>query len=717
MHHWLTNEWYKFRVAQKLFFHQEPASRTKTILSGIDRYAPVTFARATNGYVYMASGLAPVMKWDGVKHTAIPAGVPAPTQAVTIAGMNPGTIDGTYTAYLRFLDADDNPSNLSPVSTEISVTDVAKLVYTNVQVPTDKRVRRRQLLRNTSGQALTYYVDIDTADLFSTTFTSTKDDNALSLEEAVPLFDDEGRSIATRFGVPPNDKPIIVFYNGRLLMGGEIVYEQGHIEVTNGSASAVGIGTAFDDAMIGRFLYVVGGSRTYEISAVNEATQTLTLLETYRDATDLFAPYAIRSPPAQRTLLYFSEAGQFDAWPATNAFDVGGSDDLEEEVTGLVSTQSFIYVVQRRHIYRVSYHEDPLVDGGAFMAARRGCVNNRCWVHVDGWTYMLDDRGIHRFDGSDAVEDLSWQVQDLFWLDRLPGELRVNWSAYRLFHASHHRDQATIRWFVAFSGDYMPRHAICYSYKVEQFWIEEYASPIGASELIKLAQPISAVASSSARAFALAFGQLDVTDSEAGDTRGIVDDSGPMWISDADATWPTAGVVGAPVAIVAGRGKGQVRSIYAASAGRLWVTQPWLVQPDDTSTYQIGAVAWKWSGSWLRWVRDEDNQPRRVTVHFQPLKRENEADVRIFTDYNKEPDVWALDWPTTEAEGDGVVLTADSPDAVANLTQNKGFVQLRLDDWSELSSWQGERIAVELRGFSGRDPVRIYEINVEGAVE
>ena len=37
--------------------------------------------------------------------------------------------------------------------------------YTNLPLPTETKVRRRQILRNTEGQASTYYVDIDTTDL------------------------------------------------------------------------------------------------------------------------------------------------------------------------------------------------------------------------------------------------------------------------------------------------------------------------------------------------------------------------------------------------------------------------------------------------------------------------------------------------------------------------------------------------------------------------
>ncbi|HEX5273498.1 MAG TPA: hypothetical protein VFW33_23545, partial [Gemmataceae bacterium] len=387
-------------------------------------------------------------------------------------------LSGTYTAYQRFIDADGNPSNLSPVSNTLAANNAARILYTNVPVPTDPKVVRRQLLRNTSGQATTYYVAVDTTDLQATSFADALSDETLANQEAVPLFDTTGDSLANRYTVPPSDKPFIAAYLDRMFAAGEVSYTDGSAIVTNGSAAVTGIGTQWTTSLAGRFLYVTGVNQPAQISSVDPVGQTLTLLSPYQGPSDNFASYAIRPPPAERKVIYFSEPGLPEAWPATNGITTEQNGDV---VTGLLSAESFLYILQRKHVYRLTYHLGPLVDGGVFLAALRGCVNNRSWVYLDGFVYMLDEQGVYRMGGGGSPEPLSAAVQDLFFVDRTGGGLRINWEAQEWFHALHCKDERTIRWFVALSGGRLPRHALCYNYDSRAWWVEEFAFPVGAS--------------------------------------------------------------------------------------------------------------------------------------------------------------------------------------------------------------------------------------------
>lgn len=701
-------------VSHRLLFSQDQSPSTGNALTGLPRFFPICFARATNGYVYMATGLTPVTKWDGLRAEAITAGVPAPAAALTLAATGNGDISGRYTAYQRFIDADGNPSNLSPVSNEIVVTDVATVLYTDVEVPTDKKIVTRQILRNTDGQSLTYYVDVETTDLNLTSFSSTKLDTELRLGVAVPLFDTEDRSLANRFGVPRNDKPLIAYYNSRLFLAGDITYAEGHIEVTNGSTTVYGIGTEWTDSFTDRFLYIVGHDRSYEIASVDTDNQTLTLESAFRGTTDTLAEYAIRSAPAQRTLMYFTESGRFDAWPAVNSLEISSSEDLEEEITALLVSQSFLYIIQRRHIYRMTFLADPLTDGGVFLAARRGCINNRCWVNVDGWTYMIDDRGAYRFDGSDQVEELSMPIQDIFWNNREGSDARINWKASRLFHASHDRDDATVRWFVALSGQRVPRHALCFNYQNQQWWIEEYPWPVGASELVRRLPPRAILSGPPRRVYTTNVGTLDGPNQDAGDTRCDVLSAGPCSVTTQDAIFPVSGVVGNPIAIVEGRGKGQVRVVSSVSGQTVRTTQRWSIRPDTTSVFQLGGIRWKWLSGWFNWAFKEEDQVRRIIFGFQPVTHSNTFDLRVYRDYAESPEVWQLTWPNTPAEASGVETTRDDPDAVFDLTQEKGYAHLRLDSWKSFDEWRRDIISLELRGFSGHDHVQIFGGVIQG---
>jgi hypothetical protein len=101
---------------------------------------------------------------------------------------------------------------------------------------------------------------------------------------------------------------------------------------------------------------------------------------------------------------------------------------------GLLVKGQFLYVVERRHVYRLTFQEDPLGDGFTFLTIERGCVNNRCHVTVEGITYMLDEAGIHGFDGQET-ENASDPIQNIFQVDGTE-PLQVDWTAdQRLWHA------------------------------------------------------------------------------------------------------------------------------------------------------------------------------------------------------------------------------------------------------------------------------------------
>lgn len=705
-------------VRHTVFFRSRIQSRGPVIAAQLPRLFPLEFARATNGYIYMASGVSSVIKWDGLSHQVKTAGVEAPETAVTLEATGSGTITGSYQAYLRYVDEDGNVSNLSPVSETVVASDVGKIVYTDVETPSQDKVLRRQILRNTAGQFLTFYVDVDTTDTFSTTFESTLTDADLRNQTAQPLFDPSlATQLANRFGVPPADKPLIAYYQNRLWLYGDIEYAVGNIQVTNGSATVTGIGTEWMDGLAGRFLYVNGSDVEYEIESVDEEAQTITLTAEYKGTTNKFALYSIQSDIIVRNQLAFSEPGQFDAWPAAQTMEVASSDDIDDIPTALISTQSFLYICQRRHTYRLSFLHDPFVDGGIFLSARRGVINNRCWQNVDGFVYMMDDRGVYRFDGSDQVEEVSLPVQDLFYFDKEPGGIRINWEAARFFHSSHDRNDSTIRWFVALSGQRLPRHALCFNYVSPQFWLEEYPWPIGDSCLLKTVNPVPVGAGKGGDTFAFGVGTLDQVLARDGDTRGNVVSAGLRTVVvDSSLTLPgSANLVGAMVSIVSGRGKGQSQRIASVSGQTITVLRPWATRPDSTSVFQLGAVSWRWKSHWARWLIDETTNTRRVTAGFKPNAHASTMDMRVYRDYSETPLEWSIDWPVGASDGSGITTKAGDPDAVIDLTQDRGFSYLTLDGFKEYNRWRKDLVAIELGGFSSEDRSVIYEVNLEGA--
>lgn len=670
--------------------------------------SPENYAETPDGHLYIADGLNPMTRWDGAAASTVPVGVTAPAAAPTLTASGAGTITGTYYGYVRFLDELGAWSDLSPVSAACVAASNSTVTYTNVPTSAQVNVQRRQLLRNTSGQATTFYVDVDTADLVSTTFTSTQTDGQVAAGLAVPLFDAQGRILANTNGVPPAHKAALAYHLGRMFAGVQRDYTAGSVSVTNGSAAVTGVGTAWTAPMAGRFLYVDGATASYQILSVNVAAQTLTLAATYADLTNQFGTYAIRPAPAERRLIYYTEAGRPESWPAFDALSLQEDGD---EITGLFVMGSFLFIVERRHVYRFTFQDDPAVDGFVFLSGNRGCVNQRCICVVEGSAYMLDESGVHAFDGGES-DPVSVPIQQTFFPYDAAG--RVNWNAADYFHAAHSPAEQVIRWFVALSGEYLPRHALAYNYRDKRWWVEEFSRPVGCSALGTWQGQRRVYHGTNAfKTLLYAAGRLDGPDPTAGVTRATLTGATSYTFTDAVSQWPASGLVNFPVVIVSGRGEGQLRTVYKVVGQTGYVRTPWAVLPDATSVYQLGGVPWSYQTGWFRWDEDEETEPRRVEVQYEPAAHAATMAVQLFNDFSGVPYVWRRTRSAQESEG--MAMAAGSPDLQVDLTDQSGLAQQRFDGHRELYIRGNRYVSVGLSGVAGQDLQAVYQLAVDGA--
>ena len=674
---------------------------------------PENFALSADGLVLAANGLDPVLAWDGMAASMWPLGLPPPDTAPTLAASGTGTILGTYYGYLRYMDSRGEFSDLSPLSAALAITGStgkSTITYSAVEIPASPRAVRRQLLRNTAGQTKVFYIDVDTADLTSTTFTSTRADSELSAQTAVSLLDSQGRILANLHGVPPSWKLALAAHRDRLFLTGEVPYDLGSVSLTGGSTTVSGVLTSWPASLAGRYLYVAGSSQGYLITSVNTTAQTLTLSTAYAGATDPYADYSIRASPGERRLLYFTEAGLPGSWPPTNAVSVQEDGD---DIIGLMPRGSFLYILCRRHTYKLTFQAGPDTDGYMYLSQGRGCANNRSWVVVDQTAYLLDEAGVWSFDGSGAAGDLSPLIQDLFDPSRASRSgLAIRWQAARWFHACHDPGRQLIRWFVTMSGSSVPRHALVLGLKRGSWWVEEYPVPIGGSCLAPLdGERRVFLGGPGGRVYLLGPGRLDLADPAAGPVWGPCASSGPCSV--VGATGPFApGVVGAPLVIVAGRGSGQLRRVVAVSGTTLTLESPWLVRPDETSIFQLGGVRYQYRTGWFRWLAGEDSNARSLEVQFEPTTAPGGLDFRLYEDRAPDASVWSGTLSAHDAGG--FASTDGQPDLTADLTTPGGFAQRRFDSRKERYV-EGPRLAAwEARGATNQEGLEIYQITLEG---
>ena len=692
---------------------------------------PASMTETEDGVVLIANGIDPVMRWNGYDPAASRAGVAAPTTAPTVSlvdtpprpnipGRAPsgsGPITGTYLAFVRFVDRFGNRSDPSPFSNTVVADGAGGFVYDGVPVPADGAVVRRQVLRNTDGQQSTFYVDIDTTDLGSTSLFSARLDADLAAQEAQPLFADDGTAVFNRYGRPPSTVKLLAFHLGRAFGGGVEDYAEGSVAVANGSTAVLGSGVEWSAEFRGRFLHVLGGDKPYEIAACDPVAGTLTLAEAYRGPTDAYAAYSVRPDPTLPNTVFYSEAGRPESWPAVNAFTV---DQDGDRVTALIPFDSFLFVAKRRRMYRLSAESDPARDGYVFNSIDRGCVNHRCWAQVNNTLYCLDEQGAYRFGGGRDADAISTPIQDLFRNTSRDG-LRINWRCARYFHAVVSPSEEVVRWFVTINGGYLPRWALCFSYSLSRWWLEEYPYPIGASCRGRTGRPTSSwgaaaeqvyLGGRSAKCWGLGGSPTDGPVSWQPSHGGLVSTAGPLSVT-AAATFP-ASVVGSPVTVCSGRGAGQTRIVVASPGdGVLVVDRPWVVTPAAGDGYAIGGVPYRFRSHRLELAASEDREELSVRVGYEP-QRWGTAAVRRYNDHDAKPEALAAD--LSPADGDGLSGRKGEREMRLDMTYPHGYFLVRADRHREGNTPGLRSVRVEIEGVSGPTRHRFNGLRVKGAV-
>ena len=741
---------FAMRATARIVVPANPGDMNAVIGSGFSTKTPFWYTEVPGSVALLTNGIDPMQRWDAATGVMEVAGVPPPTTPMTVR------IAGDYSAQaggaliyglVRFYDANGNYSDLSPIGIGSYGASVIHSVTRNpdtngvtpaviygevpnqitnadqtlglgsldigIASPVPKpagafalKVVGRQLLRNTPGQASTFYVDIDTRDLTSTKFNSYLNDGQLQTQQAVPLLDTGGGILANTHGFPPSWKAVTASYLGRVFATTDVVYSTGNVVVTSYSKTVQGVGTSWPGNFAGRSLFLSNPPAEYEIASVDVVGQIITLTNTYNGPTDQFAVYGIRANVTEWRNIYYTPSGSPESWPPTYALSL---QDDGDEITGLMQLGSFLYILEHRHIYRLTFLTDPAVDGAIFLSSRRGCLNQRMWVQAENTAYTFDELGVHAFTGGTSLP-ISDPIQDL-WRDNSRSRLVINWNAdTSLWSSSYSATHTTVRFFVAMSGSRYPHHALCFNYRQNRWWIEEYPRPICSTNLMQINATTRTIAGLDADTLvALDVGYLDGSRGIVPTTTGTVSKTTPCSLTDPMASF-TDEVVNMPVAITRGRAKGQMRRIVKQTAGgtRLITDTPWNVKPEVGDTYQVGAINWHWKPGWFRFADDaETSNARDIEVLFQP-QDSGIADLEVFFDRSEDPRVWQ------NSRSGTATVTAGRPEVEIDLTNPSGRGIFRADGHSERFIGGDVYFSPQLSGFQHREPVRIYRLTLSG---
>lgn len=586
----------------------------------------------------------------------------------------------------------------------------ATISYSNCDAPTDSRVTTRQILRNKDGDVGTFYIDVESTDLTTTAYSSTTVET--SLGDAVPLIDTNGGDLnVVRHGEPPGRKRVVIAHQTRLFFTADAPYKQGAAIVTNGSSTVLGIGTYWTPVMVGWNFFAVGTDNAvvYTVKSV-ESPQQIQLTATWEGSTDPYLPYAVAPGSDESRTVYFSEAGL----PQSININGGGltiPEDVDAgDIVGLLPLRNFVYILCESRTYRLTYQANPALDGSVFPAYWRGAVNQQCWVTVEGSAYVMDRKGCYIFQGN-QFEEISEPIQIIFG-DRPNQKFKINWQDTEHFHAAHDPAEEVVKWFVCLEGLRYPKHAIVYHYRHRRWYLEEYPIPITCSSLGDVDGRREVYYGTPGRRVILSGqGTLDGIKNHDGTVRGTATSADYLSISDTAAAFSSL-AVNSPVQITEGTGKGQVRIISAVTGTKLTMSQPWVIQPDATSVYQIGGIRWKYRTGMLRFVESDKHEKRGVEIIWKPITNSATLSSRLYHDRNSSATTAHVD--RSSAEGDGVSTTKDSTDRIIDLTKPSGFAHQSFDSHRTIGVDGRRFLSIELEGVTNDEQHRISQISIHG---
>lgn len=686
-----------------------------TIHTGLSDYWPTCFVPTPKGDVLLFNGIDPPKRWDGKTAAVETAGIPAPTSTPSVTSGSSGNPNGTYYCYMQWVDDEGIGGNLSP-ATEITVTSDKIEWAATGNVSTDPRVTNIRLYRTTDGQASVAYLVTTVANNVSSTYSDNNSDATISANDFIVLStNDVGIPAESQSrGVPNGFMSAVVPFRGRLYGAVPVPYSEGHLEVTNGSSSIVGVGTHFTSTMYGSKILIEGVE--YTLNNPTSAT-AVTLTSTYAGTTNRFASYSIWPGNEELLTVYYSYIGDTsepEAWSDSLSFTVppdGG------RITALIPMGGYLYVMKQGRAYRFTTQTHPAIDGQIHQSSEsRGCENQRCWASVEGTAFVLDRQGVYAIT-SGGERSMSDAIQD-YWQRG-----KINWSASKWFHACYDQENEVVRFFVALGASYLPRHALCYSTRGGGWWEEKWSVDVGGSGSV-LVDSRRRILLGCEHGQVMLYGdsQLDgIAPNSAGTLRGTASSATITTLTDASASFPSS-LADVPVSIVSGKGKGQTRRIVSSTSTKLTVKEPWLITPDSTSVYQIGGFAYKWTSPIYRLTQRSNDTERQVHIFYEPCENPSVVYLRYLPNHSRIPMSWGSGADSGIVYNErGVTITAKDPDIAVDTyrygsseMEDEGYRQHRFDDNTCVAGSADRWLSLQIHGHANASPQMIYGVLVDG---
>lgn len=371
------------------------------------------------------------------------------------------------TRQVRFRYGESATGHVSNPSNPISITlaeggktitfDVGSGSATKIPLSTDLKVDQVIIESTIADGTLfflvgifptTTYVDAPGGTPITSIETSISD---AALEASALPWEDDGHDL-------PPAKRYVLSHRGRLVLYGDVTYEEGTITLVLNSTTVVGsgtkwsefaLGTADDPPIAGRRFLRAGYFEWYEIESRDSDTQ-LTLKDYWGAASVAGAAYQIASG---NNLIYFSRADYPEAFPPTSyiGLPTGGHGG---QVTAAIGIDDAILFCTDTASFRFTWISEPSEDGAAYpVPGNRGAISPHVCVTANGRVYLMDRLGIWCYDGGVPV-DISRKIEKIL--------ASLDYAYADSWHAVYMPRLKAIRWYVTPAGQTQPTYYVQY---------------------------------------------------------------------------------------------------------------------------------------------------------------------------------------------------------------------------------------------------------------
>lgn len=185
--------------------------------------------------------------------------------------------------------------------------------------------------------------------------------------------------------------------------------------------------------------------------------------------------YSVDTRGERPNSLWHSEIDEPESAPAAYELVLQENTAEPDAIVAIVPFSNALLAIQSRHLYRIQYVAQPIIDASVTLAARRGVLNARCWDVYDGILFAADSYGLYAFDGS-RLDAVSVPVDD-YWRDG-----KIDFSKAKYFHVAVNPNDRVVRFFYCQATDSTyPTRALCYCLATQAWWEEQYAQSVTGS--------------------------------------------------------------------------------------------------------------------------------------------------------------------------------------------------------------------------------------------